>query len=86
MEFADRGPGIAKEKVEKIFDRFERATAGFGITGLGLGLYICRQIVEAHGGKIRAESEEGAGMRFLIEIPRRAEPLALPEQAVNPAS
>ncbi|MGZ3652060.1 MAG: ATP-binding protein [Bdellovibrionota bacterium] len=83
--FCDEGPGIAKEKVSKIFDRFERATTGFGITGLGLGLYICRQIVEAHGGTIQAESDTGSGVRFVLELPR-FEAASPPLEMASPAS
>jgi len=85
LSFCDEGPGIAKDKVGKIFDRFERATTGFGITGLGLGLYICRQIVEAHGGTIRVESDAGQGVRFVLELPRFEEG-SPPMEMAPPAS
>jgi len=67
----DRGPGIAPENHEKIFERYERvapqrATAG----GLGLGLYITREIVRAHQGRIRVESALGQGAKFVVELPR----------------
>jgi len=65
----DHGMGIAPEMREKIFGRFERAVSENKIKGLGLGLYIVRQIVEAHGGSIRVESELGKGSKFIVEIP-----------------
>ncbi|WNG41153.1 GAF domain-containing protein [Archangium violaceum] len=65
----DRGIGIAPESCKRIFERFERAASrNFG--GLGLGLYIARQIVEAHGGTIGVESELGVGSTFTVKLPR----------------
>jgi PAS domain S-box-containing protein len=64
----DRGMGIPLEKQPVIFERFERAT-GPQISGLGLGLYIVRQIVEAHGGLIAVDSELGKGALFIVELP-----------------
>jgi len=68
---ADDGPGIPPELLPRIFDRFVRADAvrSRGTGGAGLGLAICRGIVEAHGGRIRAESEPGEGSRFVLELP-----------------
>jgi PAS domain S-box-containing protein len=66
----DHGVGIAPEDVERIFDRFEQAPTARVLGGLGLGLYIARQIVEAHGGTIRVESQLGAGSTFTVELPR----------------
>lgn len=65
----DQGPGIAEENQERIFKRFERVKATDNIGGLGLGLYISHQIVEAHQGKIYVESEQGKGSNFVIELP-----------------
>ena len=65
----DRGPGIAKENLHRIFDRFERVDTPRNIGGLGLGLYISRQIVEAHGGHLRVESEPGRGATFIFDLP-----------------
>ncbi|OFZ43323.1 MAG: hypothetical protein A2070_02845 [Bdellovibrionales bacterium GWC1_52_8] len=67
----DYGIGIPKNLQANIFDRFERAVTGNKISGLGLGLYIVRQIVEAHGGSIRVESEPGKGTLFVCELPLR---------------
>jgi PAS domain S-box-containing protein len=69
---ADHGIGIAPEDVERIFHRYEQAISSRAFGGLGLGLYIARQIIEAHGGTIRVESQFGAGSRFTVDLPRGA--------------
>jgi PAS domain S-box-containing protein len=63
----DRGLGIPAGEKERIFERYERAARRAG--GLGLGLYIVRQIVTAHGGTIRVDSEPGRGSIFTVELP-----------------
>ena len=68
----DHGIGIAPEDVERIFQRYEHAISSRAFGGLGLGLYIARQIIEAHGGAIRVESQPGAGSTFTIDLPRGA--------------
>lgn len=65
----DYGMGIAEENLERIFDRFERGTSHQSIAGLGLGLFISKQIVQLHGGSIRAESAPGSGAAFIVELP-----------------
>jgi signal transduction histidine kinase len=65
----DRGIGISSEDQVRVFDRFERAVPAQHFGGLGLGLYIARQIVEAHGGDIRVESAPGAGTTFTVLLP-----------------
>jgi len=67
--FHDQGPGIDTESLPFVFDRFYRARNEKTITGTGLGLYICKQIIEAHRGKIWAESDPGQGTTFFIELP-----------------
>jgi signal transduction histidine kinase len=69
ISFIDRGPGIPKESLSFIFDRFYRVRTEKSVTGTGLGLYICKQIIEAHRGKIWAESSPGQGTTFFIELP-----------------
>jgi len=66
----DHGIGIAKEDHTRIFERFERATSIKQYGGLGLGLFITREIVKAHGGSIRVESEPGQGSYFIVELPK----------------
>lgn len=67
----DHGRGIAEENHERVFQKFERAAVGNEISGLGLGLYIAKQIVEAHHGSIRVESKLGQGATFIVELPTR---------------
>jgi signal transduction histidine kinase len=69
IAFHDQGPGIDGDALPFVFDRFYRARNEKTITGTGLGLYICKQIIEAHRGKIWAESNPGQGTTFLIELP-----------------
>ena len=66
----DRGMGIADTDVERIFHQFERAANRRAPGGLGMGLYIARQIVEAHGGQIEVESKIGDGSIFRIRLPK----------------
>jgi signal transduction histidine kinase len=69
LSVADRGIGIAPADQARIFGRFERAVSGRHYTGLGLGLWIVRQIVAAHGGRIGVESTPGEGSTFTVELP-----------------
>jgi PAS domain S-box-containing protein len=66
----DRGMGIEPDHVGRIFGRFERAVSSRSYGGLGLGLYIARQLVEAHGGQISVESRPGEGALFVMQLPR----------------
>jgi PAS domain S-box-containing protein len=65
------GPGITADEMPRLFERFMRSnrSRGSGVTGLGLGLYIARGIVEAHGGRIWADSEPGKTTTFYIALP-----------------
>ena len=71
VSVSDRGPGIPPEKQARLFEPFARPAAEEGRQGkgLGLGLYICRGIVEAHGGRIWVESEVGVGSTFTFTLP-----------------
>ena len=83
----DQGIGIGAEHHGRIFGRFERAVSDRNYGGLGLGLWIAHEIVQAHGGTIGFESTPGAGTTFFVELPRRG-PGDLPgksEEAAGPA-
>jgi two-component system sensor histidine kinase KdpD len=73
IEVADRGPGIPAGQEERIFEKFQRGGRSGG-GGVGLGLPICRGIVEAHGGTIHAANREGGGALFRIRLPLRESP------------
>jgi signal transduction histidine kinase len=66
----DSGIGIAPEHLSRIFERFGRAVSERHYGGLGLGLYITRQIVESHGGEVHVHSTPGQGSRFEVALPR----------------
>lgn len=69
IQVRDHGMGMKPEDLERIFERFERSSSARNFGGLGLGLYITRQILLQHGGKVRAESNPGDGATFVIELP-----------------
>lgn len=69
VDVTDGGIGIAQEDHERIFEKFERAVSATNYGGLGLGLYIARQIVGLHGGTIAVTSALGAGARFTVRLP-----------------
>jgi signal transduction histidine kinase len=74
VEVADTGVGIPADEMTRLFERFFRASTASTIPGTGLGLSIVKSIVEAHGGKISVESEEGIGTTFLVDLPINAPP------------
>jgi signal transduction histidine kinase len=69
LTVADRGIGIEPARQARVFERFERGVPSSHYGGLGLGLYICREIVDAHGGAIHVESRFGQGATFTVELP-----------------
>jgi len=72
----DEGPGLPRNREEAIFEMFERGRKEDSVAGVGLGLAICRAIVDAHGGTIKGETRATGGARFTIDLPR-LEPPAL---------
>jgi signal transduction histidine kinase len=73
LTVTDQGPGIKAEDRDRIFERFYQAHGGQYAAGMGLGLYISRQIVEQHGGSIRVEEPEHGGARFVVVLPLHAD-------------
>jgi signal transduction histidine kinase len=71
VSVSDHGIGISQEQLPYIFDKYHRASlgSGGGIRGAGLGLFVTKSIVEAHGGRIWAESTEGAGTTVIFTVP-----------------
>jgi two-component system, OmpR family, sensor histidine kinase KdpD len=76
---ADHGPGLVAGEENKVFEKFYRRP-GTAPGGLGLGLWIARQLIEAHGGQITAENRDGGGARFSIRLPI-GEAMRLPAEA-----
>lgn len=68
LSIADRGPGLDPADLDRIFERFYRGRPSAG--GAGLGLAICKAVVEAHGGRVWAENREGGGAVFRLKLPR----------------
>jgi len=77
LTVCDRGIGIPIEARDRIFERFFQARSDDATQGLGLGLYVSRQIVELHGGQIRADFPAHGGTRFVVTLPVGSEALAV---------
>lgn len=86
LEVRDTGIGIPPDELPRVFDRFFRGSRARGVSlgGLGLGLYICRQIAERHGGRIEVESAVGAGTCFTVRLPRRPRAAGRDDQDAPP--
>ncbi|MFL5813423.1 MAG: CHASE3 domain-containing protein [Bdellovibrionia bacterium] len=69
ISVSDQGPGVPPQDKERIFERFGRIKSPNDAGGLGLGLYLSKEIIEAHDGSIRVESEPGKGATFIVELP-----------------
>jgi len=78
IQVADRGPGIPPGDEQRIFEKFYRARSGNGSGGVGLGLTICRGIVEAHGGRLWVENRPGGGAVFRFTLPLEGMPPEMP--------
>jgi signal transduction histidine kinase len=76
LSVRDHGIGIPPEKRARIFDRFYQAHADGYRSGMGLGLYISRQIVQLHGGELLAEFPPDGGSRFIVRLPEQTETAA----------
>jgi two-component system sensor histidine kinase KdpD len=84
VEVADRGPGLPPGQEESVFEKFYRGRREGDPSGVGLGLSICRGILEAHGGAILAANREGGGSVFRIMLPQSEHPPAVtPEEALD---
>ena len=81
----DRGPGLPAGREEALFQKFERGSRESALPGVGLGLAICRAIVQAHGGRIHAENREGGGARFTVTLPTGTPPSDDGAQAMTDA-
>jgi two-component system sensor histidine kinase KdpD len=69
LRVVDHGPGIPVPERERIFDQFYRVERGRRTEGTGMGLAICRGIVQAHGGTLRVETTPGGGASFVLTLP-----------------
>jgi two-component system sensor histidine kinase KdpD len=78
LEVADRGPGLPPGDEARVFDKFFRGRPGESDRGVGLGLTICRGIVEAHGGQISAANRLGGGAVFRVTLPLAGKPPEIP--------
>ena len=76
IEVRDHGPGVPPERIRDIFERFERAAPLPHYGGLGLGLYLAREIVQAHEGQIEAHNVASGGACFIVRLPRADAPSA----------
>jgi signal transduction histidine kinase len=76
---ADAGPGVPPGERERIFDKFYIAVKDKALAGAGLGLFICRELVRLHGGRIWVEDRPGGGSRFCFTLPLASEETAYEE-------
>ncbi|MDT8441153.1 MAG: ATP-binding protein [Desulfuromonadales bacterium] len=83
----DQGIGLSEDESSRLFEKFYRAdTSNTAPAGTGLGLYICKAIVDAHGGTIRVDSAPGQGTRVQVDLPWRANRLSSASQSVESAT
>jgi len=83
LTITDRGLGLTPGEEERIFEKLYRGSHSASAPGAGLGLAICRGIIQAHGGTIRAESASGGGARVIITLPIEGTPPDVPAEALT---
>jgi two-component system sensor histidine kinase KdpD len=83
VEVADRGPGLPPDDLDRVFEKFYRSSNSAGRPGAGLGLAICRGIVELHGGTITAENRNGGGALFRFSLPSTMPEVPAPQVPVE---
>jgi signal transduction histidine kinase len=83
VSVVDRGAGLSADERETVFEKFVRGRSA-GVRGTGLGLYLCREIVTAHGGRIWVETNEGSGATFRFSLPASDAPAPPPAPAATP--
>jgi two-component system sensor histidine kinase KdpD len=90
IRVADNGPGLPTGAESRVFEKFFRGSTamGDGRRGAGLGLAICRAVIEAHGGRISARNRRGGGAEFILSLPceEKAPHVALDETAASGGS
>jgi two-component system sensor histidine kinase KdpD len=86
IEVADRGPGLAAGDERRVFEKFYRLPSGSRQPGAGLGLAICKAIVEAHGGAITARNRPGGGALFSLRFPVGGPPPEVKPEAPAPSA
>ena len=86
FKVADRGPGLPAGEERRVFEKFYRGPGAVAGTGAGLGLAICRGIVEAHGGRIEAANRPGGGAVFSVWLPLEGDPPAVEREATEQGS
>jgi signal transduction histidine kinase len=80
IEVRDNGPGLAPEDIPHLFDKFRRHKHSSAVQGSGLGLFIVKAIVEAHGGTVTMSSTPGAGVSVVVSLPRLERSVLQPMQ------
>jgi two-component system, OmpR family, sensor kinase len=71
VTFSDRGIGIPRNDLDRLFERYHRGSNVSGIVGTGVGLYLVKMVVDMHGGQVDVQSREGQGSRFTVRLPIR---------------
>jgi two-component system sensor histidine kinase KdpD len=84
LEVSDRGDGIPAGEEERLFEEFQSFPAARRAGGTGLGLALCRAIVQAHGGTIRASNRPGGGAVFRVDLPPEDVRIGRPAEALAP--